>query len=299
MGLADRYYMREGSRRGPLSVTTILMIALVAIYALQCINEVYLHSPIEGWLALTAGCFRHGWLWQLLTFQLLHASPMHLAGNLLVLWWAGNFVESVLGQKRFLVALFGCGVVGGILQGLLMTFFPEHFGLITVGASAGVSGLFAIFAFLEKETEIRVYFVLPVKAIHLFWVSLAIAFFFTLVPSGEVAHAAHLGGLLAGAAWVKLGWHRDFVQLPWEGWFNGRRWRKNRDRKRNLIKAAVIKMPNWSGSKGVLSADLPEEEFISKEVDPILDKISAHGIQSLTDRERAILERARNKMAKR
>ena len=45
--------------------------------------------------------------------------------------------------------------------------------------------------------------------------------------------------------------------------------------------------------------ELPPAEFISREVDPILDKISAHGIQSLTDRERQILEKARAKMAKR
>jgi hypothetical protein len=40
-------------------------------------------------------------------------------------------------------------------------------------------------------------------------------------------------------------------------------------------------------------------EFISKEVDPILDKISAHGLQSLTPQERKILEAARSKMQKR
>ena len=39
-------------------------------------------------------------------------------------------------------------------------------------------------------------------------------------------------------------------------------------------------------------------DYISREVDPILDKISAHGIQSLTDREKKILEAARAKMAK-
>jgi hypothetical protein len=43
---------------------------------------------------------------------------------------------------------------------------------------------------------------------------------------------------------------------------------------------------------------LPPEEFISQEVDPILDKISAHGIHSLTEREKKILERARAKMAR-
>ena len=44
--------------------------------------------------------------------------------------------------------------------------------------------------------------------------------------------------------------------------------------------------------------DLATDEFLQTEVDPILDKISAHGIQSLTARERKILEKARAKMAK-
>ena len=47
------------------------------------------------------------------------------------------------------------------------------------------------------------------------------------------------------------------------------------------------------------SGELPPEEFISREVDPILDKISAHGIHSLTPQERQILEAARSRMAKR
>jgi hypothetical protein len=45
--------------------------------------------------------------------------------------------------------------------------------------------------------------------------------------------------------------------------------------------------------------ELPAGEFISREVDPILEKISAQGIHSLTERERQILEAARSRMAKR
>lgn len=55
----------------------------------------------------------------------------------------------------------------------------------------------------------------------------------------------------------------------------------------------------WSKRRPPVEEEVPSEEFISKEVDPILDKISAHGIQSLTERERKILEKARSKMAKR
>jgi len=41
------------------------------------------------------------------------------------------------------------------------------------------------------------------------------------------------------------------------------------------------------------------DEFISQQVDPILDKIAAHGLHSLTDAERKILETARKKIDKR
>ena len=282
--LEDRDYMRSPRANANYSVTTILTVALIVIYALQCINDVYLHTPAEDWLALTPACFEQGWLWQLITFQFLHATLWHIAGNLIVFWWVGHYVENVLGKKRFLIAMFGCGAVGGILQETLMILFPDHFGGQVVGASAGVAGLFAIFALLEKDSQVLLFFILPVRALALLWAFGIISLFFTLVPTPRemgLAHAAHLGGILAGIAWVKLGWHRDYLQMPWEKWFDRR-----------------------SSSRKKFSPDLSNnessaEDFLQKEVDPILEKISAHGIQSLTARERQILEKARSKMDKR
>ena len=68
---------------------------------------------------------------------------------------------------------------------------------------------------------------------------------------------------------------------------------------RGLAKLQSPKSSFWGRKKNDSDEELPPEEFLSKEVDPILDKISAHGIQSLTARERRILEAAREKMAKR
>jgi hypothetical protein len=195
----------------------------------------------------------------------------------------GKYAEQVMGTKKMLVALFGCGIVGGILQGTLMLLFPLHFGTEVVGASAGVSGLLAIFALLEKDTQIRLYCVLPIRAIALLWLLGGISLFFTLVPTpreGGMAHAAHLGGILAGILWVKLGWHQSHIQLPWENWFH-------RDRS-----AGPGQRPNQPENSSA-------EDFLKKEVDPILEKISAHGLQSLTPRERQILEKARSKIDKR
>lgn len=265
-------------------MTKLLTIVLVVCYALQCINDVYIHFPAEQWLALTPEGVRHGWVWQLITFQFLHLTLWHLAGNLISFWWLGHITESILGKRRFLVAMFGCGAVGGLLQGVLMLLFPNFFGNAVVGASAGVAGLLAIFALLEGDNEIRLNFILPIKAIWLLWIFGGISLFFTLVPARgmAMAHAAHLGGILAGIAWVKLGWHRDFVQLPWERWLE-----RIRSGRRN----------SGARQRRVEPSGEPETDFLKDEVDAVLDKISAKGIQSLNARERSILESARKKMS--
>jgi len=302
--LEDRDYMRESPGLAGMSMTAKLTVILLVVFVFQCVNDVYLHTPVEYWLALTPMCFEHGWVWQLLTFQFLHLNLLHIACNLIVFWWAGHFVENVLGKRRFLVALFGCGVVGGIVQGLLMILFPARFGDLVMGASAGVAGLFAIFALLEKETTVRLYFVLPVRALTLLWVFGIISLFFTLVPTpreGGMAHAAHLGGLLAGIAWVKLGWHLDYVQLPWTGWLP-RLWGRQLPRvyrpKNEMAATSTGKTSFWHSSAIPPAEDLSTDEFVKSEVDPILDKISRDGIQSLTAHERQILEKARSRMAK-
>ena len=172
-----------------------------------------------------------------------------------------------------------------------MVLFPNHFGPVVYGASAGTSGIFAIFAMMAGDTEIRWNFILPIRARVLLAVTAGISLFFTLVPTarqGGVAHAAHMGGILAGIAYLRF--DRRLFTAKWRP-LSGRR------RKRELVQAAS-KAVHW---RPRLSNDpeLPSEEFISREVDPILDKISAHGIHSLTPREREILEAARAKMAKR
>ena len=311
--LENRDYMRnEPSSGSPLrfhwSASVILMIVLVVTFALQRINDVYGKPGIEDFLALTPAALERGYVWQLLTFQFLHNGLWHLIGNLMGLWFFGRLVENILGTKRFLVAYFACGVVGGLLQSALMVLFSDHFGAIVLGASAGVMGIFAIFARLESDSEIRLNFILPIRAGILLWIIAGISLFFTLVPSprdGATAHAAHLGGILAGLAWVKLGWHRDFVVLPWENLLGRlRSWRPFQSRSRKPDKPELIRTPATRGrpwrSAGVKAqTDLAPEEFISREVDPILDKISAQGIQSLTEQERKTLADAQKKMAKR
>jgi len=107
-------------------------------------------------------------------------------------------------------------------------------------------------------------------------------------PTGpRMADAAHLGGMLAGWLFVRYAVHWHWPAFR----------KTQRQPLRRLVKIPAHKSADWPES-AVVEEDLSSAEFLSKEVDPILDKISAHGIQSLTDRERNILESARKKMGK-
>jgi len=286
MGLADRDYMRDEPRRWRWSASVVLMAVIGAAFVLQQIPSV---DFIYERLALSAEGLRAGCVWQLLTFQFLHAGVWHLAGNLLGIWFFGRFIEMRLGAGNFLKLYFATGLAGGLLQGLLGLAFENRFGGPVIGASAGVIGLFAAFAMLEPDAEILLWFILPVKARYFLIFSLVVAVVFIVMPSaGGIAHAAHLGGLLIGVAFIRWEWFTKSLRL---------RPRRAAARPPELARTASASGSFWQRpSAPAESESVPPEEFISREVDPILDKISAHGIQSLTARERKILEAARQKM---
>jgi hypothetical protein len=68
---------------------------------------------------------------------------------------------------------------------------------------------------------------------------------------------------------------------------------------RRLVRVSSASSARWGSAKAQADPEAPADDFLTREVDPILDKISAQGIQSLTERERRILEAARERMGKR
>ncbi len=305
--LDDRPYMRRSSFETRWSQTVVLIVALVGVYVIQRI-ELLQHSQsgrvgLDS-LALTPEFHRGAWMssiarwcWQVFSFQFLHGSPMHLFLNCLSLYFVGPSVEQALGSRRFWKLFIFSGAGGGLLQVLLVNLFSNHFsGGIVVGASGGLFGLIAAFSVLHWNQTITmlVAFLIPlsIRAKYLLALGLVIAGIGMLDRNTEVAHAAHLGGLIVGFFYAKwLGGARP----SWLAWHRFR----SPSRTRELVRTRVSTVEGWKKAAPTHSEDLPPAEFISREVDPILDKISAHGIHSLTDRERRILEAARAKMSKR
>jgi membrane associated rhomboid family serine protease len=271
----------------------IILVVNVIAFLTQRAFETYSSVPIERYFALSFDGLRHGYVWQLLTYQLMHGGWLHVLLNCWGIYVFGRELESTFGAARFLTLYFGSGVAGGLLQMAAAGLFGGRFAGAVVGASAGLFGLIAAFATLypERILTLLLFFIIPVslRAKYLLLFSALIAGAGIAFPTDNIAHAAHLGGLLAGIGFVRyISKYPEGVSNVW-----ARVAAMTRRRKR----------PTTSGRSSRRSMpaaeDLPADEFVIREVDPILDKISAHGIQSLTERERKILEAARSKMANR
>src|ERR1051326_7121887 len=98
--LENRDYMRLTPDRRTMSATVALLVINLAVFVLQ-LTALPRIIP-EGYLVLSLDGLRHGFVWQLLSFQFLHASWLHLILNSLGLYFFGRPVEIVLGRFRFL-----------------------------------------------------------------------------------------------------------------------------------------------------------------------------------------------------
>jgi len=279
------------------SAAVILIIVNAAAFAAQLIVPLAAEAHVEKHLALFPRDLTRGCVWQLLTFQFLHAGPLHLILNCVMLYLFGRPVEAALGRAPFVRLYLACGALGGLLQAACSWAFPGHFGWgPVVGASAGVFGVIAAFAALNWDQPITtlIAFIIPVTmpAKYLILAEAIIAVFGLLGAASGVAHGAHLGGMLVGLGYVQLVVKARRDLLAWAR-------PQPRPRPRELVSASSSKRSSPRRQRQSIPDELPAADFISREVDPILDKISAHGIQSLTERERRVLEAARAKISKR
>jgi membrane associated rhomboid family serine protease len=116
--LDDRSYMRDLTPRS-YSAAMILLWVNVGVFILQEINRTYIHSFAEIYCMLSPAGIAKGYVWQLFTFQFMHADLWHLLGNGLGLFFLGRAVEGMIGTRRFLQAYFLAGTLGGIFQVIL------------------------------------------------------------------------------------------------------------------------------------------------------------------------------------
>ena len=253
----------------------VILLGLIGVNVIAFVAQVFLDAYQPGFVREYLGLSDRGvhaaYGWQFFTAILLHDGPWHLAGNVLILFLLGRDVESIIGQRQFLF-LYLAGAVAGELGHLFL--MPAT--SVLFAASGGVAAVVVTYAIILPELELTsmILLLIPVrlKAKYLAWGAFAIAIWgVTLDRGGTVAHSAYLGGIVAGWIYAHLlGFGRVSILQ-----------RKVRQRHTETERYRAMS----------------PEQFISEEVDPILEKISREGLQSLTWSERRTLARAQEKIA--
>jgi membrane associated rhomboid family serine protease len=207
-------------------------------------------------------------LWQFASYMFLHGGFWHLFFNMFALWMFGSEIEALWGRQAFLRYYFVCGFGGGLTYAV--TSWGSYVPL--VGASGAVFGILLAYALLFPDRQILLYFLIPIKVK---WFVLGYGLIELLAATrgspSQIGHFAHLGGLLFGYLYLKLGMgHRA----------TGAGWPRRRPRARIRVVPPQAPPPR--------SAD-------QVRIDEILEKITREGLASLSDEEKDFLRRASRK----
>ena len=183
-----------------LPVTFGLISACVLVYVLVALQGAAVGVPLNLGLvqqprevlslgALIPALVAEGEAWRLVTSAFLHSGFVHLALNMLSLYFLGSFAEVTFGRSRFL-ALY---LISGIAGGLAYLYFGS-FSAPAVGASGAIFGLLGgVFGFAIRRGT----FSTRNPVISQLLLLTAINLFLGATIPG-VSNTAHIGGLLGG-----------------------------------------------------------------------------------------------------
>jgi len=189
--------------RTPPVIKTLLIIN-VAVFVLQ-------RFVGRDWANHNFGIFlptlARGYIWQFLTYAFMHGDTMHILFNMFVLWMFGREVEPVLGRRRFLTFYLTAAVFAGMLYILFdiaqRLFVENHFSLPCVGASGAVMAVVMAYALYWPNRRVLFMFIFPMRIRTLVTLVVVMQFVGILDVRSNVAHFAHLGGLLWGLLFVR------------------------------------------------------------------------------------------------
>lgn len=290
MGFEDRDYNQYQPERSSWSggswsrysmITFLIAINVIIFFVDSFTTDIgqLAGGPKIGvhWLGEFLSAHTQQWyfVWTWLTHGFVHAAIdsetgiMHIASNMLTLYFLGRSVEYRLGRNEFL-KFYLIAIVIGFLGFLAVNLLRGNPPASLVGASGAVSAVVVLFIFYFPKQKIYLWGILEMPAWAIGVLMLAVNLYYALSPGSGVAWEAHAAGAFFGYLYYKQRWNFSGFNLPdgLSSSFSGRSGLKIHD-------------PDASG---------PNEK-LRQQADAILEKINQQGEASLTSRERKTLQR--------
>ena len=297
MGIYDRDYERsydtgsnwrpEGQGGGgiqlrkPQTVVGWVLLVTILAYFVQIFCEpgrgVQAANPVEAYFGLFSDWFREPWrIYTLLTYGFLHSPDnlMHIAGNMFGFWLFGRMLEQNFGSREFLLFYLTAIVAGGLAFCLGQAAMRTP-GFV-YGASGGTVAVTILFALLYPNVRIHFMMILPMPMWVLGCLIVGGDILGALGRSGsQVAFVAHLGGAAFALLYHYRGWRLS-------RWAPGE-WSMPSFKRRPKLR---VHREEYEDDR-----DEPTSSF-DEDVNRVLAKISEQGQDSLTRKERRLLEQA-------
>src|SRR5512133_40464 len=181
--------VRRAAYEGQGALVTKILIGINVLVFLINLAQGSSLGQVSGSLFEKGALYIHGGLdqgewYRLITAAFLHGNLIHIALNMIVLWFVGAPVEMAIGRGRFLALYLISGLAGS--AGALI-FSPNA---VTVGASGAIFGILGAALVLEFQRN----YVLGGQALGLIVINLVLTF---AVPN--ISRGGHIGGLIGGA----------------------------------------------------------------------------------------------------
>ena len=184
----------------------VLVIVCFVVFVVQQATDQFFGGHLLSFFGLVPrGFMFEGRIWQILTYSFLHADPLHLILNMMMLVFVASDLEFHWGRKRFLQYYFFCATAAGLLYLMLQLWIWGGGGIEMpmVGASGAIYGCLMAYGLLFGERQLLFMMLFPMKAKHFIWVLAGVEFLSTVFSGrGGLSSAAHIGGMLAGLGYL-------------------------------------------------------------------------------------------------
>jgi hypothetical protein len=249
-------------------VVLVLVASMLATTLLMALNV----AQVWTWLPFASGAVLRGEVWRIATYGLLNPPSLGFVIDMAMIAWFGREVEKFFGRRKFML-LYGCiYLLPPLLFTLIGVWFPTRL--------TGETGAFALFvAFATLYPNVAVFFGLLAK-----WVAAVLVGIYSLMA---LANHDWMGGL---SLWVTTGFAFAFVR-----------------HQQGILALPRLSLPRRGPRLRLLPDHEPREQAVGRpgkrrslaDVDALLDKIALSGISSLTAKERARLDSARDELTRR
>ena len=215
----------------------LVLVNLVSFFVLLLaqLADKSLYAWISIHCVMVPQAFLDGWLWQPLTYSLVHLTLVGTLFELLSLWFLASFLEAGRGST-WVTGLYAVSVLGTALAAVALYVVGDKMGfpieqIPLYGCMGGIFGMLIAVGMLFGDVQFLLFFTIAVKARYMAAIY-ALITFAMLFGQNRLAAFAQLGGAVAGILYIRLSPRRGFAFQVSERMYGVRnawyRWKRRR-----------------------------------------------------------------------